>query len=446
VLTSNRLAEYCNGINEATLPQTVKDTIEVTRDLGLRYLWIDAYCIIQDCERDKTREIRRMGEVYKNSYITIVAAGAASVKSGFLAFQDSPPIWCLPICFRDGCIGNIILQHWSFNVEDLFEPIASRAWTLQERLLSSRLLLFPSRVYKLRWKCHTIQQSDCGIGEFSFPTDSRLLPRSLFPLHIQSAFTVPVHRLCYKWAEIIEEYSCRILSKPEDKLPAIAGIAAEFHNVWGGEYCAGLWKRFMPQQLMWNTNPSYGDPSTFPVISNHYRAPSWSWASLDGKLDVPRGPYLPSSQFDIIRCEISLADESAPFASVLAGSLVVKGLLKEGLVRGLYLYSEKNEEGAIANARMDMWVRAVGEATVTCLALGMKNEDLDSTFDCESITSETSSDTLDTVGVTEGLLLRPVENRSSQRAFRRIGTFRPRGNSALDTWFNDCIPQEIIIL
>jgi hypothetical protein len=46
MLTTARLPEYRKGIVEATLPQTVRDAVKITRDIGLRYLWIDAYCII----------------------------------------------------------------------------------------------------------------------------------------------------------------------------------------------------------------------------------------------------------------------------------------------------------------------------------------------------------------------------------------------------------------
>lgn len=34
------------------LPKTFREAIQVTRDLGYRYIWIDSLCIIQDSEED----------------------------------------------------------------------------------------------------------------------------------------------------------------------------------------------------------------------------------------------------------------------------------------------------------------------------------------------------------------------------------------------------------
>jgi hypothetical protein len=71
------------------LAQTLRDAIDVTRKLGIRYLWVDALCIIQDNVTDKSREIERMGKVYKNATVTIAAASASRVSEGFL-YPETP--------------------------------------------------------------------------------------------------------------------------------------------------------------------------------------------------------------------------------------------------------------------------------------------------------------------------------------------------------------------
>jgi Heterokaryon incompatibility protein (HET) len=65
--TSHFIEALCSGILVQDLPQTIQDAIEVTRRLGIRYLWVDALCIIQDSITDKENEIRNMGLVYKNA-------------------------------------------------------------------------------------------------------------------------------------------------------------------------------------------------------------------------------------------------------------------------------------------------------------------------------------------------------------------------------------------
>jgi hypothetical protein len=67
-LHMHNLSAYLTAIDESTLPRTTLDAVKVTRSVGVRFLWIDAYCIIQDNENDKLREINRMDEVYKTHY------------------------------------------------------------------------------------------------------------------------------------------------------------------------------------------------------------------------------------------------------------------------------------------------------------------------------------------------------------------------------------------
>jgi hypothetical protein len=70
-LVKARLEAYKDKIEESCLPQTVKDAIYVTRRLRIRYLWIDAYCIIQDSTEDKSTEIGKMASIYKNAFLAI---------------------------------------------------------------------------------------------------------------------------------------------------------------------------------------------------------------------------------------------------------------------------------------------------------------------------------------------------------------------------------------
>jgi len=72
------------------LPITILNAVEVTRKLGIKYLWVDPLCIIQDSVTDKRRKIECMGIIYKNATVTIDAANASGVSEGFLAVQKPP--------------------------------------------------------------------------------------------------------------------------------------------------------------------------------------------------------------------------------------------------------------------------------------------------------------------------------------------------------------------
>ncbi|PMD19341.1 heterokaryon incompatibility, partial [Hyaloscypha hepaticicola] len=66
----------------ATLPKTFQDAVLITRDLGVRYLWIDSLCIIQDSDEDWEQEAARMSEVYANGYVMLAAHGSENCHGG----------------------------------------------------------------------------------------------------------------------------------------------------------------------------------------------------------------------------------------------------------------------------------------------------------------------------------------------------------------------------
>ncbi|ORX90920.1 heterokaryon incompatibility protein-domain-containing protein [Clohesyomyces aquaticus] len=106
VLTTENLKGMMASIPIVSLPQTVKDAIKVTRGLGIRFLWIDALCIIQKGnDNDKLREIGQMGKLYKNATVTIFAASAMAVSDGFLQPRTAVPSLALPFICTDGAAG-----------------------------------------------------------------------------------------------------------------------------------------------------------------------------------------------------------------------------------------------------------------------------------------------------------------------------------------------------
>ncbi|KAK3387394.1 heterokaryon incompatibility protein-domain-containing protein [Podospora didyma] len=118
------LEQYLDELPCKCLPRTILDAFEVTRNLGLRYIWIDSLCIVQDDLRDKAAEIPMMLRRYEDCFVTISAGSAARCSEGFL---------------------NMGLN-----------PINHRAWTLQESWASPRLLVFSGLAViwksELHWK------------------------------------------------------------------------------------------------------------------------------------------------------------------------------------------------------------------------------------------------------------------------------------------------------
>lgn len=66
----------------SSLPPSFRDAVIVTRELGIRDLWIDSLCIVQDDLDDWRKESAEMGRIYGMSFLTIIAAGASNSQVG----------------------------------------------------------------------------------------------------------------------------------------------------------------------------------------------------------------------------------------------------------------------------------------------------------------------------------------------------------------------------
>ena len=72
-----------------SLSKTFKDAVTITRKLGLRYVWIDSLCIVQDDVDDWNRESKRMGNIYASCYVNLVASDAADSSVGCFFYRSS---------------------------------------------------------------------------------------------------------------------------------------------------------------------------------------------------------------------------------------------------------------------------------------------------------------------------------------------------------------------
>lgn len=83
--TMTTIKERMHGIPFSTLPRTFQDVVIITRHFGVKYLWVDSLCIIQDNRQDWVEESVKMGDYYRNALFTISALDAANSEEGMLA-------------------------------------------------------------------------------------------------------------------------------------------------------------------------------------------------------------------------------------------------------------------------------------------------------------------------------------------------------------------------
>ena len=320
----------------ARLPQTFQDAINITQRLGLRYLWIDSLCIMQDSIQDWQSEAAAMGNVYKRSFCTIAATGAKDGRDGLFVSRNPLLVSPLRVKANWGSISRsyccVPLKLWDRNI--LRAPLNRRAWVLQERLLAPRTIHFGSK--QVFWECCELEACETfppGIpgenfedkGRFkdweqdmttvfdrpiqhsptnsherweyqTLPDDS---PTDLFTSTIHDVFKdqeqeiitavdrtsrdVPIdtHE---RWEHLVQTYMSCEITKLEDKLVALSGIAKEMQRLLQDDYLAGLWRRRLLDDLLWwvpSGKQANGRSSYRP---KQYRSPSWSWASIEAEV------------------------------------------------------------------------------------------------------------------------------------------------------------------
>jgi hypothetical protein len=231
-------------------------------------------------------------------------------------------------------------------------PIDGRAWTLQESWLSARLLIYGEG--PLQWKC----LSSAKIDGYEFDSTPQLLTQleiqlgmgrhQFFPqrdniadgtfrvrgITLQSVLSntqlLPMEQNLIKiWKSLVENFSNRELTESADKLPALSGITAEFHRISHDDFYAGLWKSRMAEQLLWH-HTSDDPPRGLP---RGFRAPSWSWAAVDGAISFSvsasvsfsnDSSTIPKSDKVIVHgCTTTVVKPVEPFGEVDTGELLL---------------------------------------------------------------------------------------------------------------------------
>jgi hypothetical protein len=74
------------------LPKTFQDVVEFAQGIGIRYFWIDSFCIIQGDREDWHLEAAKMGDIYRNAALVVAALGAKNAEEGLFITNRSPAV------------------------------------------------------------------------------------------------------------------------------------------------------------------------------------------------------------------------------------------------------------------------------------------------------------------------------------------------------------------
>jgi len=252
ITTLSTLAERKKEVKYGDLPKTFQDAVIISRQLRIQYLWIDALCIIQDSVEDWEVESSRMADIYRNSYLTIAATSAKDSKEGcFVAQRLNREAVAVEVSDEAGKTGNVYVRRHRWEVHrgnHLFkEPLSTRAWVFQEQLLSTRTLHYTA--YELLWECKTEMKCHCQPARAEHEqklVDSDHYSANVFkPL---ASAAIDKRQIYHTWRKyVVQFFTLRTLSREDDILPALSGVASMFYHVTNDVYLAGLWRGDLPE-------------------------------------------------------------------------------------------------------------------------------------------------------------------------------------------------------
>ena len=267
-----------------------------------------------------------MAAIYSNASVMLGATGSSD-GSGGLFTSRSPPVYEKFHYERDGNAGIMQLfpvpRHIAVTASSApfleNEPLSQRGWALQERWLSPRVIHFGSQ--QMFFECH-----GHIVAEDGFRAEGRIdsAHEDSLPASLRNN-VVNASRGSTLWIGIVSAYCRRALTKGSDKLPALSGLARVVEEQIGDQYVAGLWRSNLIEGMIWQ---AIGKTHAVP----EYRAPSWSWASIDGPFGMfclGVGPDIGewTDQATIVDCQITLKGDN-PYGEVTAGYLKIKGPLE----------------------------------------------------------------------------------------------------------------------
>ncbi|KAK7961026.1 hypothetical protein PG988_012240 [Apiospora saccharicola] len=328
--TSESLPQLRKGVSISSLPRTLEDAVQVAIRLGAELIWIDSVCIIQDDPQDLSEEAGKMSSVYAQALLTIIAKSSSACNEGFLSRKRQESIHLTNVRVDDQPteIRARVVHDWGHHrggrhayeshYSRWVDPVDKRAWTLQERLLSTRYVTYTSG--EVQWGCHTLKDCECGQTLYG-KSDEPLEPAN-------------------QWFAILEEYSNRSLSVHTDKLTAIAGIARKISiDLHWTQYAAGIWvdqqaNSLWTRGLLWRSYPVWRKDEDSPSLPRAYTAPTYSWASVIGKvihypIDDDKVYKYPTKVMDVVTSHAS-PDE---FGRVSGGFIRLAGPLLRAKIR-----------------------------------------------------------------------------------------------------------------
>jgi hypothetical protein len=139
--TRANLNDHIQGMEFASLPETFRHAVAVTRALNRPYLWIDSICIVQGPGGDFNEEAKRMEHVYSGAYCVLASSRSPGHYAGFLQPRKLRYSMSLQ---QEGQPAPFYICETidDFNLHVVEGSLNKRGWVLQEHALARRTVYF----------------------------------------------------------------------------------------------------------------------------------------------------------------------------------------------------------------------------------------------------------------------------------------------------------------
>lgn len=247
------------------LPETIEDAIAICQNLGIKYLWVDRYCIVQDHAAHKHIQLGAMADIYSSSAVTVIACSGDGVESGIPGVRRKRDwktcginMQALTITYQPIHLDEIIPEStWN-----------TRGWTYQEAVLSKRKLIMTPMEVWFQCRRNTFREYDSDAQTTSWT------PKLRFESDSDRDFSI-----FEDYAINIRMYTRRKLGYASDIYNAFDGIAQALSGPDGG-FHFGLPEPHFDQALLWYCGCRWNDSSSRCLRDCAETTPSWSWGSL----------------------------------------------------------------------------------------------------------------------------------------------------------------------
>ncbi|KAH7120466.1 heterokaryon incompatibility protein-domain-containing protein [Dactylonectria macrodidyma] len=326
ITTTATLNDHFQGILLSKLPKAFQDAVAISRRMGLRYLWIESLCIIQDSSQDWEVESSKMADIYRHGFVTIAAVSSSDFRGDCF-----PPTRCDDLCFHvqgDG-VDTVVAMRDSNGEDPLTDmtqfgkvlPLFTRGWVYQEHMLSRRILYY------------NYQELQFGLTQ----------------------------------------YTKLGLTKPHDNLPALSGCAKDIGRLTGDRYLAGIWERSFTEGMLWTVEPPVKQPRQDlgdPKHPKAMRAPSWSWTSVEATAGI-KYTYAQKSHHrqafqDRIQAVECVLGGSDPTGTVKSGLVRLQTAILPTPLRRIYRRCTSSRSRTAYTVEYDSWLSTRGHSVEPC--------------------------------------------------------------------------------